>query len=121
MEEENVYTGVYYVLLGGMIVSSVLFAVGIALALWHRQFVPLTPDWVRQHYHVSAVVHGLASLDPMVLMMVATMLLILTPIARVLVSIYAFAVDKDYKFVAVTSVVFLVIAASVVLGLMGLR
>ena len=54
VEEENVYTGVYYVLLGGMIVSSVLFAVGIALALWQRQFVPLTPDWVRQHYLASA-------------------------------------------------------------------
>ena len=48
-------------------------------------------------------------------------LLILTPIARVIISVYAFAVDRDYKYVAVTSAVLFVMALTVVLGLFGLK
>lgn len=118
--EENVYSFVYYALLGGMVVSSVLFAIGIASALVHPTFYPLTTEWVREHYDASWILHGLLRLDPMSLMMVATALLILTPIARVVVSIYAFIVDRDLEFVAITSIVLLTIAASVVAGLLGL-
>lgn len=118
--EENVYSSVYRVLLGGMFVSTALFAIGIVRLLMHPQFVPLTPEWVKQHYTCSTVVHGLATFDPVVLMEVATALLILTPVTRVLVSIYAFLKDRDYKFVVVTSVVFIVIVLAVVLGLLGL-
>jgi uncharacterized membrane protein len=87
----------------------------------HPQFYPLTPEWVRGHYSFSWVMHGLAALDPVALMMAASALLILTPIARVVVSIYAFAVDRDYKFVVITSIVLLVIVATVLAGLLGLQ
>jgi len=120
-EELNVYANVYKVLLAGMIVSTALFAAGIVRALSHPQFIPLTPEWIKQHYHWRAVIDGIRSFDPTVIMLIATVLLILTPITRVLVSIYAFAVDRDYKFVAVTSMVMSVIVLTVVLGLFGLR
>jgi uncharacterized membrane protein len=119
--EQNVYAGVYHVLLGGMIVSSALFALGLVLALLHPQYIPLTTDWVKQQYHVGAVLHGLSHADPVALMMVATVLLILTPVARVLVSIYAFYADRDYKYVVVTGIVFLIMALTVVLGHFGLQ
>ncbi len=119
--QENVYSGVYRVLLGGMLISTALFAIGTVRALLQPEFVPLTPEWVRSHYNVSAVIRGLAHLDPMVTMMVATVLLILTPVARVLVSIVAFAIDGDRKFVAITGLVFLIMIATVVLGLLGLK
>ena len=118
--EENVYTGVYHVLLGGMYVSTTLFAVGIVRALTQPRFVPLTTEWVQSHYHASILLHGLASLDPTTLMMVATVVLILTPVARVLVSIYAFAVDRDLKYVVITSTVLFVIFLTVLLGELGL-
>jgi uncharacterized membrane protein len=120
-EELNVYAGVYKVLLIGMIVSTALFAAGIVRALLHPQFVPLTPEWIRQHYHWQAVVAGIRSFDPTVIMMIASVLLILTPIARVVVSIYAFAVDRDRQFVVVTLMVLSVILVTVVLGLFGLK
>lgn len=119
--EENVYADVYRVLVGGMVVSSILFAIGVIRALMHPTFIPLTPQWIRQHYNVNSVMHGLATLDPTSLMMVATILLILTPVFRVLVSIWAFIVDRDYKFVAITSIVFLIMVVTVIAGLLGLH
>jgi uncharacterized membrane protein len=117
----NVYADVYNVLLGGMVVSTALFCVGIVRALLRPQFVPLTPDWIKQHYRWPAIAEGIRSFDPTVLMMIATVLLILTPIARVIVSVYAFAVDHDRKFVLVTLSVLVVIVFTVVLGLFGLK
>ncbi len=119
--EENVYADVYRVLLGGMLVSSVLFAVGIVRALLHPEVIPLTPEWVKQQYQWSTLESGLMDLQPSSLMLVATALLILTPVARVLVSIYAFAVDGDHKYTVVTSIVLLVMAMTVVLGMLGLK
>jgi len=119
--EQNVYGDVYRVLLGGMIVSSALFAAGLVLAILHPRYIPLTTDWVKQQYHLSVVLHGLAHADPAALMMVATVLLILTPVARVLVSIYAFWVDHDYKYVLVTGIVALIMVLTVVLAHFGLQ
>lgn len=119
--EQNVYAGVYQVLFAGMLVSTGMFIVGIVTALQRPEFIPLTPEWIKQHYHWSAIVRGIASFDPTVIMMIATVLLILTPVARVVVSIYAFAVDRDYKFVVITSIVLFVMGVAVVLGLFGLK
>lgn len=119
--QENVYAGVYHVLLAGMFVSTTIFVIGIVRALMLRQNIPLTVEWVRSHYSLAAIGHGLRTLDPTVLMMIATAVLILTPIARVVVSIHAFAVDHDRKFVIVTSIVLVIIVLTVILGLLGLR
>jgi uncharacterized membrane protein len=119
--ETNVYDGVYHALLVGMLISSAFFAVGLIRGmLLHTRF-PLTPDWVRSHYHVSLVLRGLEHLDPTALMLVATVILILTPVARVIVSIYAFRADGDYKYVAVTSIVLLVMIATFVAAQFGLH
>src|SRR5512146_73962 len=119
--EENVYSVVYYALLGGMIVSSILFTVGIVRALLHPVYYPLNADWVRSHYSFAWVTHGLATLDPVALLMLAATLLILTPVVRVVVSIYAFLVDRDFKFVVITGIVFLIMIVTVVAGLLGLK
>lgn len=121
VEEENVYENVYHVLLGGMIVSTVLFAIGLVLAFLHPQNYPLTPEWIRSHYNFESVWQGLRAFDPFTLMMVATAVLILTPVIRVVVSIYAFWVDGDKKYVMVTSTVLGVILLSLVLAHFGLK
>lgn len=119
--EENVYVDVYRLLIAGMVVSTILFAVGIVLAMLHPQYIPLTTRWVRSQYHVSTVIHGLLHGSAPAYMLVATVLLILTPVARVLVSIAAFAADRDSKFVVITSFVFLVMVLTVILGELGLQ
>lgn len=119
--EMNVYADVYWILLGGMLISTGLFVLGIVRALMRPQYVPLTRAWIKQHYHWQALVSGIVALDPTTLMLLATVLLILTPVARVAVSIYAFAVDGDRKFVVVTSIVLFMIVVAVVLGLLGVE
>ncbi len=119
--EENVYTDVYRVLLAGMLVSSALFALGIIEALLHPRLIPLSRHWILDHYHFGVVFSGLTHLRPTALMLVATALLILTPVARVLVSIYAFAVDRDRKYMVVTGIVFLIMTLTVILGMLGLK
>src|SRR5579875_3263811 len=88
--EQKIYADVYDVLLGGMLLSTVLFAAGVVLALIHPHYIPLTHDYVERNYHFSQVVHGLLALRPGPIMLIATLLLILTPVSRVLISIYAF-------------------------------
>lgn len=119
-DELNVYADVYKVLLGGMIVSTTLFVAAIVKALLRPEFVPLSPQWIKQHYHWSTILHGIATFDPTVIMLIATLLLILTPVARVVVSVYAFWVDHDRKFVVITLAVLLVIILTLVLGMFGL-
>jgi uncharacterized membrane protein len=119
--EQNVYAGVYHALLIGMVVSSALFAVGMVGGLLKHEQIVFTSDWVRRHYDWTWFVHGLMSFNPTALLMSATIILILTPVARVLISIYAFLVDRDRKYVVVTSIVFLVIVLTIVLGRSGLK
>lgn len=119
--QENVYSGVYHVLLGGMLASTALFLLGLVRGMMLHTYFPLTPDWIKSHYSWHAFTAGMAALDPTILMMVATVLLILTPVARVIVSIYVFAVDGDRKYVLVTSVVLAVMVLTFVLSLFGLQ
>jgi uncharacterized membrane protein len=119
--EENVYVDVYRVLLAGMLISSALFAIGLVRALRHPETYLLTLEWVRSHYHWAATWQGLKEFDAFTLMMVATALLILTPVLRVVISIWAFWVDRDYKYVVVTSTVLAVIGLSVVLAHFGVK
>lgn len=119
--EQNVYSNVYHVLVIGMSISTALFVIGIILALLNPHYIPLTTVWIREHYHWAVIFSGLRNLNPAIVMMLATILLILTPVARVFVSILAFNADHDSKYVVVTSTVFLVIVLTVVLGWLGLK
>ena len=119
--EQNVYAIVYKVLLGGMLVSTAIYVVAIVRALLHPEYISLTPEWLKHYYHWSVLANGIISLDPTALMLIATALLILTPVTRVAVSIYAFTVDRDAKFVAVSSIVLFVMIITVVLGRFGLK
>lgn len=121
VQEENVYAEVYTILLVGMALSTLCFVAGVILALLHPEQVPLTQEWVRAHYHWRVVAGGLRSGDPAAYMLLGTLFLILTPVARVVASIYAFYVDRDYKYVAVTSAVLFIMALTVVLSRFGLR
>jgi uncharacterized membrane protein len=119
--EQNVYADVYRVLLAGMMVSTALFIAGIVRALMHPAYYPLSTRWVRSQYHWSVFWHGLITGDAVALMMAGTILLILTPVARVVVSIWAFFVDRDYRFVVVTSIVLFVMVVTLIAAHFGLR
>jgi uncharacterized membrane protein len=86
-----------------------------------RTYFPLTQEWVRSQYHVGTVLRGLLALDPSALMLAATVLLILTPVVRVVVSMYAFYVDHDRQYLVVTGIVLAVMLLTVLLARLGLQ
>lgn len=119
--EAKIYHGVYDVLLVGMISSSALYALGIVLALIHPHTIELTRDYILRNYKLPIMLSGLVHLRPGAIFFLATALLILTPVARVVISIFAFYSERNMKFVVVTGIVFLVIVATVILGRLGLQ
>lgn len=120
-ELDRVSAEIYKVLLAGMFVSTAFFAVGVALALFHPEFVPLTPEWVLSQYRWSTFVSGLVHLRPASYMLAGTLALILTPILRVAGSVYVFWREGDRKFAAITGTVLAVMVLTVVLSRFGLR
>ncbi len=88
---DRLYGAVYKALLVGMTVSNVLFALGILMSLFWR------------------------ARDPTPLLVAATVILILTPIARVAVSLVTFVIERDYKFVLITGTVLAVVLITLLL------
>jgi uncharacterized membrane protein len=62
---------------------------------------------------------GLADLNGTAIIVAGLLLLILTPVMRVAISIFAFAVGRDRIYVAITSVVLALLLASFFLGKAG--
>ena len=94
-------SAIYHALLTGMIISASLIGLGVLLQVAHAAH--------------------LFSYDPILLLKLGTVAIVLTPVSRVVVSILAFAEERDYPFVAVTLFVLAMIVFSTLLGLMGVE
>jgi len=102
------------ILASGMYATIGFYAIGLLLLFTKRAAIPQTAN---QYYHsFGDFLSGVLSFDPKVFLYIGTICLILTPVSRVVVSIFAFWREKDLKFVFVTTVVFLVILASIIIG-----
>ncbi len=63
----------------------------------------------------SAVLHG----DARGIIMLGLLLLIATPVSRIAVSIVTFAIERDWRYVAITTTVLLILIISFTLGKAG--
>lgn len=68
---------------------------------------------------VGQVLRGLVALKPYAVIVFGVLLLLLTPIVRVAISIFAFLLEKDYTYVVITLFVFLMLMFSLFLGKVG--
>ena len=62
--------------------------------------------------------HGIAQLKPYAIMMLGIFLLILTPVLRVIVSIYSFYREGDNLYVVITTIVLVILGISFVFGIL---
>ena len=62
------------------------------------------------------ILKGLILLKPYAVILTGLLLLILTPVFRVGISILTFIKEKDYLYTAITSLVFIILLISFVLG-----
>jgi len=104
----------YNVLMGGMILSTVTYLAGLLLFFVQNQN-PLQAT-ITYYQSLTEFTKELAELRSAAVLTLATVFLIATPIARVFVSILAFAENRNPKYVAVTGIVFLILVTSMVLG-----
>lgn len=84
------------VLRAGSIASTAILAVGLALALL---FPPSS--------HAQTVIR------------VGLFVLLLTPVARVVASVFEYTRDRDWLFAALTAIVLAIIVGSLLVGLLG--
>ena len=104
----------YNILVVGMISSSILYVCGLVLFLIQN---PNPIQTTMSHYSsLNEFVQQLLLLRASAILVLATIILIATPITRVFLSVVIFALNRDRKFVLVTGMVVLILLASMVLG-----
>jgi uncharacterized membrane protein len=122
----KVETVISVVLRAGVVVSVVVIAIGLAISFLHH------PEYLSNfsykgvasaHYRFpdtfSGLFHSLSIGEGRGVIVLGIALLILTPVMRVAVSIFAFVYQEDPIMVAVTSFVLLMLISSFFLGRAG--
>lgn len=69
-----------------------------------------------ENLSVGKVLTDAVSMDSRSIMLVAVIVLVLTPVARVIVSLFGFIKEKDRTYIAITFVVLLTLLCSVIGG-----
>ncbi|EUJ32434.1 hypothetical protein MFLO_06922 [Listeria floridensis FSL S10-1187] len=64
----------------------------------------------------GTIFSGLVSLKPFAIMMFGLLCLILTPVFRVVVSLFTFLKEKDYLYVGITGIVLVILVISFLIG-----
>lgn len=103
---------------GVLISSAVIFLGGIVFLTtqYHEivSFSEFKPEKVK-FSTIATVFEGLSTFDGLAIIQFGVLLLILTPIARVVFSIFSFLIEKDYLYVIIGVIVLCVIITSLYL------
>ncbi len=104
-----------WILQGGVIASAAIICLGCGLLLFHSPQAASQPLGSFPHTP-GEVWQGLGRFSPQAYIALGLLLLIATPVLRVLVSILAFARENDRRYVVITTLVLLVLCLSFFLG-----
>lgn len=97
----------------GVTISAIVILIGLLIFIitgksgYPINYYPTSP---------GEILKGLISLKPYSVILTGLLLLMLTPIFRVVVSIIAFLHEKDYLYAGITTLVFIILIISYVLG-----
>lgn len=104
------------ILRGGVLLSAFTIAVGVVLFyLRDAQSAHGLLDHPYPHT-LPAVLSGLAQGNPIAIIALGLLLLLATPVVNVAISIFAFALERDWRFVMITALVLAILIASFLLG-----
>jgi uncharacterized membrane protein len=102
----GVFTSATVILTGGILF---LITRGHVLADYH------TFHGVPDHLdNLKGILRGVSHGNPMAIIQLGLVLLIATPVARVILSVFAFAAERDYLYVVISSIVLLVLLSSLI-------
>ncbi len=100
----------------GVVFSAIVMGIGLVILLatgdsgYAGHTVPLT---------MVAILVGSWQLKSYAIMMLGMYCLILTPVLRVVVSIYAFYKERDHLYVVITTAVLIILMIALAIGLTG--
>jgi len=108
----------------GTIASFCIVMLGMIVSFIHHpdylrspeELARLTKSGALFPHTLQSIWTGLLNFRGQAIVEAGLILLILTPVMRVLVSIFAFIVQKDRNFIAISSLVFLLLILSFLLG-----
>jgi uncharacterized membrane protein len=109
-EQRDLNAVVHAVLMVGLAISTALMLLGIGLDLFLQRDLPTAvPD-------LGEVLARVATLRASGFLALGLLVLIATPILRVVGSIIAFLYERDWRYAGITTVVLLVLGVSLLLG-----
>lgn len=104
-----------WLLQGGVLLSSAITLVGLLMLYFSPNAFSLKK--VETFPHTLATVWvGLLTLEPQAIIVLGLMLLIATPVLRVAVSVIAFGLEQDMRYVIITLIVLAILITSFLLG-----
>ena len=102
------------IIIGALLRTGVLLSAAVVLTgavLYLLRYGHVVPDYKTFHGEperlksISDVVHGATALDPSAVIQLGLLLLIATPVARVVFSAIAFGIERDSMYVVITLIV----------------
>ncbi len=101
---------VHGILIVGLAISTVLMLIGIFGDLLFNRTMPTVEPGPGE------IVRAISELRPSGFMALGLLVLLATPIIRVVGSIVAFAYERDWRFAGITFLVFIIVMSSILLG-----
>ncbi len=113
MEPEKGKRAIALTLRYGSLISTLVMTLGLVLMV-ARGSAPrlMTATRIR----AATILEGLVRFDPAALIEFGIVLLLLTPIFRILVAVISFALERDYKFVLISLGVLAIVLFSISLA-----
>lgn len=109
-EQRDIDHLVHQVLMAGLIISAVFMVTGLILDFTLQREPPTTIP------SLGEILARIRQLRPSGFLAMGLLVLIATPIVRVLGSVLAFVYEQDWRFVAITVTVLIVVSLGVVFG-----
>jgi len=104
---------VSYALRIGVLLSATVITVGLL-----RFFITGESGYIGHSYptQIHDIIAGAVAFKPFGMIMLGLVLLILTPVLRVGISLLVFITEKDWLYVGITAIVFLILISSLFFG-----
>ncbi|MEG2338298.1 MAG: DUF1634 domain-containing protein [Clostridium sp.] len=111
MKGSNVESIIIRVLRVGVVISSLIIILGISLL-----FITGNSDFNTDNISFSMVFTSAANLHPSYIIMIGLLVLILTPVFRIIASLIMFYNQKDRTYVCITIIVLIILSISFLIG-----
>lgn len=100
----------------GVVISAIVLAIGLIMLLVTQESGYASGQFPTTF---QAIFQGILALKSYAIIMLGLFLLILTPVLRVIVSIYAFAKESDRLYVGITTLVLVILVIAMAIGYFG--